>query len=481
MQRLVTATGLVVVTRTAGILWAVVFAVVGVGAGLQLFADGSLFSYAIADRASWGFHFHNIPTRLTVHLLTHIPAEAYVGLTGDGAGGIRIYGLLFFAAPLAGLALTWALDRSEGRALTTVACAPTACLDPLVFGFPTEMWLSQSLVWPAFAAVHGTGLRFRGGALVFVLLLLLGLTHEAGLVYAVVVAATAAIWGLTSPRFLWAATALGGVCAMWMGLKVWLRPDAYFAEVYVRSALGFVDPSVVTTPIVLLLAATLAGFGVAIAIVRHLGVHKAALWAALGVAVVLGFYWMMLDTALHAAERYGVRSLLVPATVLWVVAAVVFTSPARGGSGLFGGRLGRIAVAMRGPGAVYTMLGGLALVTLVHAVETAKFVHGWDAYEQGVRELAMGAHSDAKLGDERFVDAERLGRSLNRWSWYSTTHYLSVLLAPGFRPDRLVVDADAGYYWLSCAMARASEAGASAIPLESRRLVRVLACLKRPD
>lgn len=477
MQPLVTATGLVVVARTTGILWAVAFAVVGVGAGLQLFADGSLFSYAIADRATWSFHFHNIPTRLTVHLLTHLPAEAYVGLVGDGAGGIRLYGLLFFAAPFAGLALTWALDRSEGKVSATFACAAMACLCPLVFGFPTEMWLSQSLVWPALVAVHRGDRGLGGWALAFVLLLLLGLTHEAGLVYAVVVSATAAIWGWTSRRWLLAATALAGVCAIWMGLKVGLRPDAYFADVYVRSALGFLDPSVLMTPIVVLLAAALAGYGVAIAIVRHLGVHKAALWAALAVAVVLGFYWLTVDTALHAADRYGVRSLLVPATVLWVVAAVAFTSPAHGDRGLFD----RVALAVRGPGAVSAMLGGLTLVTLVHAVETVKFVRGWGAYEQGMRELAMGALSDERLGDGRFVDAERLGRSLNRMSWYSTTHYLSVLLAPGYRPDRLVVDADAGYYWLSCAMARASEAGASAIPRESRRLVRVLACLKRPE
>ena len=129
---------------------------------------------------------------------------------------------------------------------------------------------------------------------------------------------------------------------------------------------------------------------------------------------------------------------------------------------------------MFGAGLLLTLAVGL-----VHVVETARFVRAWGQYKDAVRVLAMSEVSDPRLGDPRFVDAERLGERLNRLSWYSTTQYLSVLLAPGLVPKRLVVDPDAGYYWLSCAEAKADEARPSAIPRESRELIRVLSCRHR--
>jgi hypothetical protein len=68
---------------------------------------------------------------------------------------------------------------------------------------------------------------------------------------------------------------------------------------------------------------------------------------------------------------------------------------------------------------------------------------------------------------------------LNRLAWNSTTPYLSVLVAPGLQPARLVVDPDAGYFWLSCETATKSEYTSIAIPAESRRLVKQYACLHR--
>ena len=91
----------------------------------------------------------------------------------------------------------------------------------------------------------------------------------------------------------------------------------------------------------------------------------------------------------------------------------------------------------------------------------------------------MGPASDPGLGNPRFVSSERLGADLNRLSWSSTTHFLSVLVAPNFTPARLVVDPTAGYFWLTCAQASASEKASLSIPVESRRLIRLHACLHR--
>jgi hypothetical protein len=123
--------------------------------------------------------------------------------------------------------------------------------------------------------------------------------------------------------------------------------------------------------------------------------------------------------------------------------------------------------------------GAVTLTLLVHAVETAKFVGAWTEYRTALRALASGPASDPGLGDPRFVSAARLGPGLNRLSWNSTTPFLSVLVAPGFAPARLVIDPAANYFWLTCPEATASEAAARAIPRESRALVRAHACLHR--
>jgi len=127
--------------------------------------------------------------------------------------------------------------------------------------------------------------------------------------------------------------------------------------------------------------------------------------------------------------------------------------------------------------------GTLALrgeyITLAHAVETVKFVAGWTRYEASVRDLATGAASDPALGDPRFVSTDRIDPDANRLKWQTTTQFLSVLVAPGFLPNRLVVDPSAGYFWLTCERATATEQADVALPVESRRLIRVYSCLHR--
>src|SRR5262245_62575479 len=49
-----------------GFAWSAAFIVVGVGFGLQLYGDGSIFSYSVPIGAGWAYHFHNIAGRLFV-------------------------------------------------------------------------------------------------------------------------------------------------------------------------------------------------------------------------------------------------------------------------------------------------------------------------------------------------------------------------------------------------------------------------------
>jgi hypothetical protein len=153
-------------------------------------------------------------------LLSLLPAEIYVGLSGNPGAGIVVYGLLFYLAPLAGLIGTFAADRSRDHLIFVYACCSTALLCPLVFGFPTEMWLAHAVFWPALAVSHYANRTVAGTALVFVTVLTLAFTHEGALVLAFVIVATLAPRGLRDASFLRAAAVLVVVLALCKPLPV---------------------------------------------------------------------------------------------------------------------------------------------------------------------------------------------------------------------------------------------------------------------
>ncbi|MFZ2135358.1 MAG: hypothetical protein WAV78_00215, partial [Xanthobacteraceae bacterium] len=58
----------------AGICWSVLFVILGLQYELQLYADGSIFSYSIAVDDAWAFHWHSIIGRVFVYLFAYAPA-----------------------------------------------------------------------------------------------------------------------------------------------------------------------------------------------------------------------------------------------------------------------------------------------------------------------------------------------------------------------------------------------------------------------
>ena len=463
---------------SAGLAWAVLFIVVALAFGLQLYADGSIFSYAVAVQDVWAFHWHNLSGRLSVFFLTLWPAETFVALTGSPRGGIAVYGLLFYSAPLAGLIGTYAADRSKGRIIFAYACGATALLGPLVFGFPTEMWLAQALFWPALAAAHCTRRDAGGIALAFVLLLALVFSHEGALVLAFAIVATLALRGWRDAAFRRGAGALIAAPAIWAAVKAAYPPDAYFADAYRRAALHFFDLTIFKVNVVLVLLATVAGYALAwLALVRAVP-GKAHLYAAVIVAVALGVYWLAFDHALHASNRYYLRTALVVATPALGMLAALYALRAEGRLNLPIAGVERAMTALTCGIATRALAGLFVLVTLVHAVETGKFVAAWNQYKAAVRALATGATSDPALGDPRFVSSQRIGADLNRLSWFSTTQYLGAVLA-NFAPARLVIDPTGNYFWLTCETATANARAQRAVPADVRELVRVHACQHR--
>jgi hypothetical protein len=464
----------------AGLCVSVLFVVLGLRYGMQMYADGSLFSYAVAVRDAWAFHCHNISGRLTVYLFAFAPAEAYIRLTGDPRGGVALYGFLFFAAQLLGLLATFAADRSKGRIIFSYACVSTACLCPMVFGFPTEVWMTHALFWPTLALCHYARTGLTGTVLIFLALLALVFTHAGALISAAAILMTLALRGIRHPALGRAGGAFLAVVSIWIMVKLTLRPDPYVAAVLVRAALHVFDASILTGTLMLLLFGTLAAYGLAFAIFRRLAPTRAHLYAAMLVALALAVYWFRFDHALHAVNRYYLRTVLLVATPAFGTLAAAQALFADGELDPAIPLLPRVMSLLTGDVMARAAIGAIGLVLLIHAVETTKFVTAWTGYKAAVRALAIGPASDPALGDPRFVSSSRINADANRLSWFSTTPYLSVLLAPKLAPARLVVDPDADYFWLSCETATRSAETKRALPVEGRELVRVYSCLHRP-
>jgi hypothetical protein len=188
----------------------------------------------------------------------------------------------------------------------------------------------------------------------------------------------------------------------------------------------------------------------------------------------LALWWLAFDGALHAWDRYYLRTLLLGATPAFAVAAALH---ATGAVGRIGQR--RPGLAQAGPALARAAMGAALVLSLIHAVETAKFAQAWSAYTARVRALALGEASDPDLGDPRFVSAARIAAGHDRLGWHSTTPFLSALAAPGMAPLRLVVDPGAAYFWFPCAAAEASRDRPGPVPQATRDMVARYACLHR--
>jgi hypothetical protein len=462
----------------AGIGASIAFVIVGLSFELQMFGDGSIFSYSVAAQEAWAFHWHNISGRLFSYLFGYVPAQSYVALTKDAAGGIFIYGLLHFSAPLLGLAATRIADRSNGRIIFVYACFSTACLCPLVFGFPTEMWMAHAVFWPALALCVSAPASAGSTAALFIALTALVFTHEGGLVLAAGIVFALFVRGWRDPLFPRVLAAFFTAIAVWSIVKLVIPPDDYISGVLASAAYRFIDIENLGQPVVLVLLGVLWDYVVASVVLRRFTL--APLYAASLCGAALIIYWLWFDTSLLTDGRYELRTVLLIATPALGLAAAIQTmseevrrtSPVR--------FLTPLASAIERRLDAQIILGAIALIGLVHVVETTKFVRAWTDYKAAVRALATGTESDPALGDPAFVSSKRIPADLNRLAWNSTTPYLSVLVGPGLAPARLVIDPDTGYFWLSCETATRSEQTSTALPFQARQLVRKYSCLHRP-
>jgi hypothetical protein len=306
-------------------------------------------------------------------------------------------------------------------------------------------------------------------------------------VLAGVIVVTAGLRGPRDAAFLRVAGVFAVVLAGWLAVRVTLPPDGYYASIIPAAEMNFFDPrKLLASEFFMVLIAALASYGIATLALRPIAPARAPMLAFGLVVLALAAYWLRFDHALHTQNRYDVRTV------------IFLTTPVLGGLAVLRAlRLeGRLHPPARWMERLATILadgitmpskgippraaaGAILLLTLAHAVETTKFIAGWMRYETVVRDLAMGAASDPALGDPHFVSTDRIDSVTNRLRWQTTTPFLSVLLAPGHLPKRLVVDPTAGYFWLTCRKAAETEQADLPLPVEGRRFIRVYSCLHR--
>ena len=226
--------------------------------------------------------------------------------------------------------------------------------------------------------------------------------------------------------------------------------------------------------LVRLLFGAIAGYGIAFLIFARVTPARASIYAALIVAVALALYWLWLDHALHASNRYYMRTVLVIATPLFGVPAALYALNAEGR--LTPSFLTRVMAAITRHVSARAIAGAFLLVMLVHAVETARFVSAWTNYKAAVLALATGAASDPVLGDPRFVSSDRIGLALNRLSWFPPVY---LCRSDGVRASpaggRSLIE-------LFLAVLRHRDCRTSlpsAVPRKRRTLVRTYACTHR--
>jgi len=101
-------------------------------------------------------------------------------------------------------------------------------------------------------------------------------------------------------------------------------PDDYYAAVLVSAGLHFFDVTILTGNLVLLPLCALAGYAIVFLVLRRCTPANAHVYAATIVAVALAVYWLWFDHALHAENRYYLRTVLLIANLVFGALAAAY-------------------------------------------------------------------------------------------------------------------------------------------------------------
>jgi hypothetical protein len=338
------------------------------------------------------------------------------------------------------------------------------------------MWLAHAIFWPVLALSHYAGATVAGAIAVFASSLLLAFTHEGALVLLLAILPTLAPRGLQSNAFRRAAANLIVIVVLAIASKMLVPPDDYYADAFMRAALHFFDPAIFEVAVVVTLLAAVVTYAAMYGLISIYFPKGACLYSFGALLVFLCVYWLRFDHSVLANDRYYLRTAVLVATFLLGIMAAL---AAMTREGLVQNRLATFQqTVVSSQDRICALTSLLVAVTLIHAVETVKFVSAWSHYQSAIAALAVSNESDAALSDPRFVSSRRVSPELALLAWFSTIPYLSVILA-NFRPNRLVIDPAGNYFWLSCATATSNAKRELVVPVQAREWIRIYSCLHR--
>src|SRR5262249_15611253 len=126
------------------------FAVAYVTAELTLCSDGSFFSFTMAVRRPWDLLCCNFPCRRsTADLLTSAPALLNHQAIRTATSSQRLYAITSLCWPGVGIMATRMLYRTADKRCSAYFNVASLTTPLFTFGFPTEVWMTCALFWPA--------------------------------------------------------------------------------------------------------------------------------------------------------------------------------------------------------------------------------------------------------------------------------------------------------------------------------------------
>lgn len=418
---------------SAGLL--AIGAVAGAVCGVMAFADGGYFVFGMATGDPWHLFWNNVPQRAAAYVITIAPLEWALdrGLLSV-ASLLPIYSAVFLGFPVACMALApLSLGREQRRLLIYPALA-LAGIAPLLYGFPTEVWLMLGAFWVVLFTVIGRA-RARARLAVFALSLpVLLFLHDLGILLSLVILGFVALRALLDREKRVTAGVMLGVAlpvlACWLWVKLYVPiPDPVFARQIAGNGAQMLDPRLMlkSGPLVAIALATLLVLGLAW---RRVDRGRAAIAAVLLFAVMVAAGGYMLKPFIPG--HYTLRILVTGINL--GLAGLAFMSDVSGTP-----RPRPAYAGMSG----WTVLLATAVIAQ-QAVMTGFFLRDWSTYRSTLGGLASAPARtpDLDLADLgpalAGADARTRRIVLTQMNWGWPTLYQNYVLS-NFRPHRLFV------------------------------------------
>jgi len=295
-------------------------AIVAVAIGLDLYADGGWFDFALMVGKPLKLVWRNYPARFTPYLFEFLPAYGLHRLHVPLSVALGVAHAVRNLAPAASLALCWRILPKDERAMALLPAAYFVLFGLLTWGFPTEVWLLPVFAWPAvllflYGPNSWTNAAWGGAAVIGTLF-----SHEAAIPLIPLLALAGALrWRDCPPRnAIVAILASAGGLIAWVIAKLTVEPDPIISYSVGYNAYQFfgvgalVGHQALSKYALILLTAALAFLAA--------GAWRRLTAPALAVLAAIGLWVVLRDFGVASMARYQVRSICLLALMGMIVA-----------------------------------------------------------------------------------------------------------------------------------------------------------------